>query len=100
MIARDPGINFRDEAAKCINVYGGRIWAFAKSRMDSEIDAENAVREIFRKVWKCSGGYRKSRMSESECFDLICRQWLFNHMDSIKHEPVEPLRIRRESSKK
>lgn len=82
MSASEPDISFKDQAANYISVYGGGVWAFAKSRTDSELDAECAVREIFKKLWICLGEYQKSGMSESECIELICRQWLFKRMNT------------------
>lgn len=80
MLIQEIADGRRDAVHKCINIYGGAIWAFAKSQTKNELEAEAAVHEIFIKVWKCSCRYLSSELSESECIDLICRQWLMNYL--------------------
>lgn len=83
----------------CLNQYGGLVWSLARRMLPGNIDAEDAVQEIFVEIWKNADRFDASKASETTFIAMIARRRLIDRIrkssrqpfsDSIDEMVVEP----------
>jgi RNA polymerase sigma factor (sigma-70 family) len=62
----------------CIERYGNLIWSLAKRYSPTQVDAEDAVQEIFFEIWQKADRFDSSRSAESTFVTMIARRRLID----------------------
>lgn len=63
---------------ECISRYGGLVWSLAKRFCGSQVEAEDAVQEIFTAVWQNAARYDAKISAESTFIAVIARRRLID----------------------
>lgn len=63
---------------RCIDRYGGLVWALARRLLHSQAEAEDAVQEVFVEIWKNAWKYDPSVASETAFIAMLARRRLID----------------------
>ena len=69
-----------DAKRRCMDEYGGLIWAIARRMTRSHADAEDAVQEILVDVWRSASRYDAVQGSEKTFVSTIARRRLIDRI--------------------
>jgi RNA polymerase sigma-70 factor (ECF subfamily) len=64
--------------AACLDRYGGLVWSLARRNCPDEQTAEDAVQDIFLKVWQVADRFDPNLASESTFIAMIARRRLID----------------------
>lgn len=64
--------------SECLERYGNLVWSLAKRSVVNEQAAEDAVQEIFMKIWKVAGKFNPEIASEPTFVAMIARRHLID----------------------
>ena len=67
-----------DAIAKCLDRYGGLVWSLARRNCPDEQTAEDAVQDIFLKIWQAADRFDANLASESTFIAMIARRRLID----------------------
>ena len=82
----------RPEAiAECLDRYGGLVWSIARRNCPDEQTAEDAVQDIFLKVWQSADRYDANVASEATFIAMIARRRLIDLYR--RRRPDQPVSI-------
>ena len=75
--------------AECIARYGGLIWSIARRLCRNQVDAEDAVQDIFLAIWQASNRFSPQKGSEASFITVIARRRLIDRFrrGSVRPEP-------------
>ncbi len=62
----------------CIERYGNLVWSLAKRYSPSQVDAEDAVQEIFLEIWQKADRFNPMLSAESTFVTMIARRRLID----------------------
>ena len=85
-----PRIAQGDRAAvdELIARYGSLVWHFARQFTDNHADAEDAVQEIFVKLWSNAEKFQPALASESTFIAMIARRFLIDRWRKSRQTPA------------
>lgn len=63
---------------ECIDRFGGLVWSLARRLLGSQIEAEDAVQEIFTEIWRNAWKYDERVASETAFVAMIARRRLID----------------------
>jgi len=64
--------------AKCLDRYGGLVWSLARGNCPGEQTAEDAVQDIFVKIWQVADRFDANLASEATFIAMIARRRLID----------------------
>ena len=64
--------------AKCLDRYGGLVWSLARRNCADEQTAEDAVQDIFVKIWQVADRFDANLSSEATFIAMIARRRLID----------------------
>ena len=64
--------------ATCLDRYGGLVWSLARRNCPDEQTAEDAVQDIFVKIWQAADRYDANLASEATFIAMIARRRLID----------------------
>lgn len=67
-----------EAVAKCLDRYGGLVWSLARRNCPDEQTAEDAVQDIFVKVWQVADRFDENLASEATFIAMIARRRLID----------------------
>ena len=67
-----------DAIAKCLDRYGGLVWSLARRNCPDEQTAEDAVQDIFLKIWQVADRFDANLASEATFIAMIARRRLID----------------------
>ena len=75
-----PRIASGDSAAvsMCIEKYGNLVWTLARRSLSDRQAAEDAVQEVFLKLWEVAGRFNSQKASETTFVAMIARRKLID----------------------
>lgn len=78
-----------DEIAvsECIDCYGDLVWSLARRFLRDEVEAEDAVQEIFIDLWSSAGRFDRTIASELTFIATIARRRLIDRGRARTREP-------------
>ena len=81
-----PQVARGDRAAmqRCIDRYGGLIWAIALRTLRNQAEAEDATQDAFIALWKSAGRFDPTRASEKVFVAMIARRRIIDRRRSAK----------------
>jgi RNA polymerase sigma-70 factor, ECF subfamily len=81
-----PLVAAGDRAAinRCIRRYGPLIWAIARRLSPGQLDAEDAVQEIFLDVWRNAARFDAAKGSEKVFITVLARRRLIDRLRSAR----------------
>lgn len=74
---------------ECVRQYGDLVWSIARKMTRSAADAEDAVQEIFLKLWRSADRFDPVRGSEPVFIATVARRSLIDRIRSAKRRPQE-----------
>jgi RNA polymerase sigma-70 factor (ECF subfamily) len=90
---------------QCIDRYGGLIWSLARRLVLRQVDAEDAVQEVFIALWKNAARFDPSIAGESTFVAMIARRRLIDRqrrlarrVDGANSVPIEHVDVASEVS--
>jgi RNA polymerase sigma-70 factor (ECF subfamily) len=89
-----PRIAAGDETAvqDCITQYGNLIWSLARKFTARQLDAEDAVQEIFFEIWQSAKRFDSTKSKEITFITMIARRRLIDRLRKAYRQPkVESL---------
>lgn len=72
------GSGDRSAVTDCVDRYGGLVWSLARRFSGSQVDAEDAVQEIFISLWKSAERFDPSKSSETTFIAMVARRRLID----------------------
>ena len=67
-----------DAVAECLKRYGNLVWSLARRSCSDVQTAEDAVQDIFLKLWKVANRFDPEIASETTFVAMIARRWLID----------------------
>lgn len=67
-----------DAVAECLKRYGNLVWSLARRSCSDVQAAEDAVQDIFLKLWKVADRFDPKIASETTFVAMIARRWLID----------------------
>ncbi|MET0658020.1 MAG: sigma-70 family RNA polymerase sigma factor [Steroidobacteraceae bacterium] len=74
---------------ECVRQYGDLVWSIARKMSRSAADAEDAVQEIFLKLWRSADRFDPMRGSEPVFIATVARRALIDRIRSARRRPQE-----------
>lgn len=74
---------------ECVRQYGDLVWSIARKMSRSAADAEDAVQEIFLKLWRGAERFDPARGSEPVFIATVARRALIDRIRSARRRPQE-----------
>ncbi|MET0986592.1 MAG: sigma-70 family RNA polymerase sigma factor [Steroidobacteraceae bacterium] len=74
---------------ECVRRYGDLVWSIARKMSRSAADAEDAVQEIFFKLWRSADRFDPTRGSEPVFIATVARRALIDRIRSARRRPQE-----------
>lgn len=74
---------------ECVRQYGDLVWSIARKMSRSTADAEDAVQEIFLKLWRSAARFDHARGSETVFIATVARRALIDRIRSARRRPQE-----------
>jgi RNA polymerase sigma-70 factor (ECF subfamily) len=74
---------------ECVRQYGDLVWSIARKMSRTAADAEDAVQEIFLKLWRSADRFDALRGSEPIFIATVARRALIDRIRSAKRRPQE-----------
>ena len=68
----------RSAVAECIDQYSGLLWYLARRYCPTQLDAEDAVQEIFIEIWQKASSFDPKRGSEETFLTVLARRRLID----------------------
>ena len=83
-----PRIVLGDTTAvdECIERYGALVWSLASRLSPTNVDAEDAVQEIFIHLWQSAGRYRDDLGDEATFVSTIARRKLIDRLRKFRRD--------------
>lgn len=85
---------------QCIDQYGGLVWSLARKLVPNQVDAEDAVQEVFISLWKSAERFDPEVASETTFVAMIARRRLIDRrrqldrrLDSAQATPIEEVDV-------
>ncbi len=72
----------------CLTRYGGLVWSIARRLSSTQVDAEDAVQEIFIELWRVADRYDAAIASEPTFIATIARRRLIDRRRRQDRRPV------------
>jgi RNA polymerase sigma-70 factor, ECF subfamily len=79
----------RSSFDECVRQYGDLVWSIARKMTRSAADAEDAVQEIFLKLWRSADRFDPVRGSEPVFIATVARRALIDRIRFAKRRPQE-----------
>jgi len=73
---------------ECLDRFGGLVWTLARRFMYTNVEAEDAVQEIFVEVWRNASRYDPAIASESAFVAMIARRRLIDRRRKAERRPA------------
>lgn len=74
----DVAAGHPEAIAKCLDRYGGLVWSLARRNCPDEQTAEDAVQDIFVRIWQVADRFDANLSSESTFIAMIARRRLID----------------------
>jgi RNA polymerase sigma-70 factor (ECF subfamily) len=71
----------------CLNRFSNLVWSLARRFTSSQVDAEDAVQEIFIDLWSSAARYDSSKASETTFVAMLARRRLIDRLRKSKRQP-------------
>jgi RNA polymerase sigma factor (sigma-70 family) len=71
----------------CLNQFGNLVWSLARRFTASQVDAEDAVQEIFIDLWSSAARYDSDKASETTFVSMLARRRLIDRLRKSKRQP-------------
>lgn len=79
----------RPAFAECVSQYGDLVWSIARKMSRTKADAEDAVQEIFLKLWRSADRFDATRGSEAVFIATVARRALIDRIRTARRRPQE-----------
>lgn len=79
-----------DRAAmqRCVDLYGGLVWAIALRTLRNEAEAEDAVQEAFIALWQSAARFDPARASERVFVAMVARRRIIDRRRAVSRSTV------------
>src|SRR5262245_50429173 len=74
--------------SECIDEFGALVWSLARRLTRRQVDAEDAVQEIFIDLWRSAGRFDPAQGSEKVFITTIARRRLIDRLRRSAQEPA------------
>ena len=74
---------------ECVRQYSDLVWSIARKMSRSAADAEDAVQDIFLKLWRSADRFDPGRGSEPVFIATVARRALIDRIRSARRRPQE-----------
>jgi RNA polymerase sigma factor (sigma-70 family) len=71
----------------CLNQFGNLVWSLARRFTANQVDAEDAVQEIFIDLWSSAARYDSDKASETTFVAMLARRRLIDRLRKSKRQP-------------
>ena len=71
----------------CIERYGNLVWSLARRYSPSQVDAEDAVQEIFLEIWQKADRFNPTLSAETTFVTMLARRRLIDRFRKQSDSP-------------